>query len=188
MKAYMLQDVDQLQLVDLPMRELAQDEVRLKVEACSICGSDLEGLHGIHPKVVMPVVMGHEMASTVVEVGSAVSRLKVGDRVAGCGRVSCGVCPSCKAGRRHECENPLGPGFTAQGAYAEYFISNEVGLTPMPDDISFVEAAVAQPAGIANHAVTSGPRSERESWCWYRDAGPSGFPPCAMPSWQVRRW
>lgn len=175
MKAYLLKDVDQLEMVDLPMRELAQDEVRLKVEACSICGSDLEGLHGIHPKVKMPVVMGHEMASTVVEVGSAVTRLKVGDRVAGSGPVSCSQCSQCKAGRRHQCESPLSPGFTGQGAYAEYFIVRETGPTPMPDAISFDEAAVAQPAGIANHAVTQRAKVAKGDLVLVQGCGPIGL-------------
>ena len=175
MKAYLLKDVDQLGLVDLPMRELARDEIRLKVEACSICGSDLEGLHGIHPKVKMPVVMGHEMASTVVDVGSAVVRFKVGDRVAGSGPVSCGACSACKAGRGHECETPLSPGFTGQGAYAEYFVVRESRPTLMPDDISFEEAAVAQPAGIANHAVTQRAKVRKGEMVLVQGCGPIGL-------------
>ena len=175
MKAFMLRDVDQLEMVDLSTRALARDEVRLKVEACSICGSDLEGLHGIHPKVVMPVVMGHEMASTVAEVGSGVTRFRVGDRVAGSGPVSCGSCAACQAGRGHECERPLSPGFTGQGAYAEYFIVRETGPTPMPEEISFEEAAVAQPAGIANHAVTQRAKVKAGERVLVQGCGPIGL-------------
>lgn len=175
MKAYLLRETDQLELVDLELRDLAPNEVLLKVEACSICGSDLEGLHGIHPKVVMPVVMGHEMASSVAAVGDAVTNVKIGDRVAGTGGVSCGQCPTCLDGRRDECENPLSPGFTAQGAYAEYFITRAAGLDLIPEGISFVEAAVAQPAGIANHAVTQRAKIESGELVLVQGCGPIGL-------------
>jgi L-iditol 2-dehydrogenase len=155
MKAMMLWEPERMELVDLPLRPLRAGEVLLKVEACSICGSDLEGYHGQHPKMTFPRVMGHEVASTVVEVGPGVSTVSVGDRVAGTGGVTCGECPACKAGRADQCESPLGPGFTAHGAYAEYVIGRARGVTPIPDDVSFVEAAVAQPAGIARHAVAT---------------------------------
>jgi L-iditol 2-dehydrogenase len=155
MRATMLWEPERLELVDLPLRPLRAGEVLLKVEACSICGSDLEGYHGQHPKMALPRVMGHEVASSVVDVGPGVKCLSVGDRVAGTGAVTCGQCLCCKAGRADQCESPLSPGFTAHGAYAEYVIGRAPGCTPIPDDVSFVEAAVAQPAGIANHAVST---------------------------------
>ena len=69
MKAIMLWKPEQMELVDLPLRPLGPGEELLKVEACSICGSDLEGYHGLHPTMMLPRVMGHEVASTVAEVG-----------------------------------------------------------------------------------------------------------------------
>ena len=155
MKAVMLWEPERMELVDLPLRPLRAGEVLLKVEACSICGSDLEGYHGLHPKMTLPRVMGHEVASTVAEVGPQVEGLSVGDRVASMGGVTCGECPACMAGQADQCASPLGPGFTAPGAYAEYLFGGAQGCTPMPDEVSFVEAAVAQPAGIANHAVAT---------------------------------
>ncbi len=175
MKAYMLVEKDKLEWVDLPLRKPARNEMLLKVEACSICGSDLEGLHGIHPKVVMPVVMGHEMASTVVEVGEDVTEYKPGDRVAGTGLVSCGRCANCQAGRRHACLSPLSPGFSGQGAYAEYFISTVQGTTLIPPGISYDEAAVAQPAGIANHAVTQRAKVQAGELVLVQGCGPIGL-------------
>jgi threonine dehydrogenase-like Zn-dependent dehydrogenase len=155
MKAVMLWEPERIGVVDLHLRSLRQGEVLLKVEACSICGSDLEGYHGQHPKMTLPRVMGHEVASTVADVGPGVECLSVGDRVAGADGVSCGECALCQAGRPSECESRLSPGFTAHGAYAEYVIGQALGCTPIPDDVSFMEAAVAQPAGIANHAVST---------------------------------
>lgn len=155
MRAMMLWEPERLELVDLPLRALRPSEVLLKVEACSICGSDLEGYHGQHPKMTLPRIMGHEVASSVVGTGPEVLTLSVGDRVAGIGDVSCGRCRACQAEHYDRCESPLSPGFTAHGAYAEYVIGHAQGCTPIPDDVSFVEAAVAQPVGIANHAVST---------------------------------
>jgi threonine dehydrogenase-like Zn-dependent dehydrogenase len=155
MKAVMLWKPEHLEVIDLDLRPLRQGEVLLRVEACSICGSDLEGYHGIHPTMTLPRVMGHEVASTVAEVGPGVTDLSAGDRVAGTGGVTCGECAACREGRADQCASPLSPGFTAHGAYAEYVIGRAQGCTLIPDDVSFVQAAVAQPAGIANHAVAT---------------------------------
>ena len=95
MKAFMLWEPERLELLDLPLRPLRQGEVLLRVAACSICGSDLEGYHGYHPKMATPRVMGHEVASIVAEVGPGVTGLSVGDRVAGTGGVTCGECAAC---------------------------------------------------------------------------------------------
>ena len=69
MKAAMLWEPERLETVDPPLRPLRQGEVLLQVKACSICGSDLEGYHGYHPKMTYPRVMGHEVASRVAEMG-----------------------------------------------------------------------------------------------------------------------
>jgi threonine dehydrogenase-like Zn-dependent dehydrogenase len=174
-KAIMLWKPEQMERVDLPLRPLGPGEVRLKVEACSICGSDLEGYHGLHPTMTLPRVMGHEVASTVAEAGPGVTSLSVGDRVAGIGGVSCGECPACKEGRTDHCEAPQSPGFTAQGAYAEYLICQARGCTPIPDDVSFTEAAVAQPAGIANHAVSTRADVQRGEVLLIQGCGPIGL-------------
>lgn len=155
MKAMILWEPERMELLELPTRALRQGEVRLKVEACSICGSDLEGYHGYHPKMTLPRVMGHEVASTVAEVGPGVTGLSVGDRVAGTGGVTCGECPACRAGQAGQCASPLSPGFTAHGAYAEYVIGRAQDVTRIPDGVSYAEATVAQPVGIARHAVAT---------------------------------
>ncbi|MBN1642182.1 MAG: alcohol dehydrogenase catalytic domain-containing protein [Anaerolineae bacterium] len=175
MKAVMLWEPERMECIDIPMRPLGRGEVRLKVEACAICGSDLEGYHGLHPTMTLPRVMGHEVASTVAEVGPGVQDLSVGDRIAGIGRVSCGVCAACRNGRADQCVSPLGPGFTAQGAYAEYLVSRAEGCTLIPEGVSFVEAAVAQPAGIANHAVATRAHVERGETILIQGCGPIGL-------------
>ena len=175
MKAIMLWGPERLEEVDLPLRDLRPGEALLKVEACSICGSDLEGYHGQHPKVTYPRVMGHEVASTVIELGPGTQGLSVGDRVAGSGSVSCGECAACRSGHAERCAAPLSPGFTAHGAYAEYVIGRAKGCTLIPDEISFVQAAVAQPAGIARHAVATRAAVQASETLLIQGCGPIGL-------------
>jgi len=175
MRAVMLWEPERMELVDLPLRRLGQGEALLKVEACSICGSDLEGYHGLHPKMTYPRVMGHEVASTVVEIGPGVTSLSPGDRVAGTGGRACGQCSACQAGRNDECLSPLSPGFTAHGAYAEYLIALAYRCTPIPPEVSLVEAAVSQPAGIANHAVTARANVQSGEVVLIQGCGPIGL-------------
>jgi L-iditol 2-dehydrogenase len=175
MKAIMLWEPGRMEPVDLSLRDPGPGEVLLKVEACTICGSDLEGYHGWHPKMTYPRVMGHEVASTVAAVGSGVTTLKVGDRVAGTGGSACGACPACAEGRYDDCAAPLGPGFSAHGAYAEQMLVFAEGCEPIPEGISFVEAAVAQPAGIANHAVVTRARVQPGDTVLVQGCGPIGL-------------
>lgn len=171
----MLWEPERMELLDLPLGPLRRGEVLLKVDACSICGSDLEGYHGQHPKMTWPRVMGHEVASTVVDMGPDVTSLSVGDRVAGMGGRACGACSSCEAGRPDRCVAPLGPGFTAHGAYAEYMVAMAEGCTPIPDHVTAIEAAVAQPAAIANHAVSTRACVEPDDVVLIQGCGPIGL-------------
>ncbi len=81
MKAMMLHEPERMELVELPDPRPRPGEVLVRVEACSVCGSDLEGYHGYHPKMTYPRVMGHEFAGTVAELGEGVTGLPTGSRV-----------------------------------------------------------------------------------------------------------
>ncbi len=175
MKAVMLWEPGRMELIEAPLRPLRPGEVLLKVEACSVCGSDLEGYHGQHPTMTLPRIMGHEPACTVVDVGPEVTALHVGDRVAGPISVSCGECAACRSGHAERCTTPLSPGFSAEGAYAEYVIGSTWGCTPIPDGVTFVEAAVAQPAGIANHAVATRAAIQPGEMLLIQGCGPIGL-------------
>ena len=74
MQAVMLWEPEKMELVDLPDETPGPGEVILRVEACSICGSDLEGYHGLHPTMTLPRVMGHEVASRIEALGPGVDR------------------------------------------------------------------------------------------------------------------
>jgi L-iditol 2-dehydrogenase len=175
LKAVMLWEPGRMELIETPLRPLRPGEVLLKVEACSVCGSDLEGYHGQHPTMTLPRIMGHEPAGTVVDVGPQVTSLRIGDRVAGPISVSCGECAACRDGHAERCTSPRGPGFSAEGAYAEYVIGSTWGCTPIPDGVTFIEAAVAQPAGIANHAVATRAAIQSGEMLLIQGCGPIGL-------------
>ena len=175
MKAVMLSEPGNIGLIEMPEEEPGLGEVKLRIQSCSVCGSDLEGYHGQHPKMTFPRIMGHEVASIVEAVGEGVEGLKIGDRVAGTGRKACRSCPSCRAGRPAECTQLGGPGFTADGAYAEAMTVVCDDLTPIPENLSFDEAAVAQPVAIANHAVSGRARIEAGETILVQGCGPIGL-------------
>jgi len=175
MKAVMLHEPGKMDLVDLPDRAPGPGEVVVKVEACSICGSDLEGYHGLHPKITFPRVMGHETAGVIEAIGPGVTELQVGDRVAGTGSKACEACAACQAGHPDRCENPGGAGFTADGAYAEKLVTRPKGLELIPKEVSLEEAAVAQPVGIANHAVMSRAEVQEGETVLVQGCGPIGL-------------
>jgi threonine dehydrogenase-like Zn-dependent dehydrogenase len=175
MKAMMLWEAERMELVDLPDYEPGPGEVLLKVEACSICGSDLEGYHGIHPKVTMPRVMGHEVSCRVEAVGEGVTEFAEGDRVAGTGWKACMECSFCQSGDPHKCKNRLSPGFSAHGGYAEYMTVRPESLALIPSEISAEQAAVAQPAGIAYHAVATRAEVKEGETVLVQGCGPIGL-------------
>ena len=175
MKAILLSEPGQIGLIDLPEEDPGPGEVKLRIQSCSVCGSDLEGLHGQHPKMTFPRVMGHEVASIVEAIGEGVTGLRVGDRVAGTGRKACRSCEPCRDGRLADCLNFGGPGFTAHGAYAEAMTVVASKLTQIPENLSFDEAAVAQPTAIAYHAVAGRAEVQDGETILIQGCGPIGL-------------
>jgi 2-desacetyl-2-hydroxyethyl bacteriochlorophyllide A dehydrogenase len=174
MKAVMLHGPERMELVRLPDPRPRRGEVLVKVEACSICGSDLEAYHGIHPKVTYPRVLGHETAGTVVELGEGVTGVEVGTRACCSGGAACGTCAECAAGRPERCQQKGSPGFSAHGAYAEYIAIPAAGVIPIAAHVTFPEAALVQPLSISNHAVNRTDPQPGE-WVAVLGAGPIGL-------------
>ena len=168
MKALVLEAYNKLVFRDFPDPELEQDEVLIRVKACGICGSDVHGMDGSTGRRNPPIVMGHEASGEIVEVGSGVAKWKVGDRVTfdstiyplndwytlkghynlSDNRKVLGVSPS--EYRRH-------------GAFAEYVAVPEHILYSIPDQVSFVEAAMVEPVAVAAHALKLSPFSIGDS-------------------------
>lgn len=130
-------------------------EVLLRVGACGVCFHDVINRQGNLPRTKLPVILGHEAAGTVIEVGSEVTRFRVGDRVACLQRINCGRCHFCTDSRPMLCRNgAVFFGEEIPGGYAEYFVAAEHVLAKVPDSLSDAEAAVtACTLGTAVHAL-----------------------------------
>lgn len=129
-------------------------EVLVRVTAIGICGSDVGLIEGEGPPWTdYPIVLGHEVAGEVVELGEGVDSLVVGQRVALHGFVYCGTCPACRNGRYYQCDELKEIGFTIDGGYRKYAAWPAYTLTPLPDDVSDVEATQIDSAGCTLHAM-----------------------------------
>lgn len=122
------------------------DEVILRVEAASICGSDLKILEvpPAHP-AEKGVIMGHEYLGTVVEAGEAVTALRVGDRVVVEPNIPCGECPYCKENVFHMCANLETLGETLDGGFAEFNLAPAGHLHKVPKETPVEEAVFTEP-------------------------------------------
>ena len=125
MKALMYNGALDIRIIEMEKPQPAFGEVCIKVKAVSICGSDLSGYKGKNPMRVAPLVMGHEFAGDIVELGEGVKNLKVGMRVTANPHANCGKCQDCLAGRTHLCNFRRTTGTTmatgsTHGAMAEY--------------------------------------------------------------------
>lgn len=108
MKAAVYEGDGRVSVRDLPLPALAQSQVRVKIESDTICGTDLRIATGAKSKgVTPPVVLGHEVAGTIVDVGAAVSAYRVGDRVGMSPELVCGHCDSCQRGVFNLCRRAV---------------------------------------------------------------------------------
>lgn len=149
-----------LELTDIPEPQIGHSDVLVKVGATGICGTDLhiESWDAWAQKAVSaPLTVGHEFAGEVVEVGSSVTDVSVGDLVSGEGHLVCGRCRNCRAGRRHLCINTRGIGVQVDGAFAEYVAIPSgnawVHRDPVPMDV----ASIFDPFGNAVHTALAFP-------------------------------
>lgn len=144
-------------LRDRPEPEPGPGEAVVRVRAAGICGSDVHGFTGSTGRRQPGIVMGHELAGTVHALGEGVQKLAVGDRVAVNPLVTCGSCPSCRAGRPNVCQNRLGIGWSVDGGYAELVRAPAGNLVPIPDGLGFELASTAEPLAVALHAANLTP-------------------------------
>ncbi|MDQ1144154.1 L-iditol 2-dehydrogenase [Bacillus sp. SORGH_AS 510] len=153
MKAAVLKGTKQLEVVEWENQRPLAHEIVVKVKSCGICGTDQHIYHG-HPgsaEVHPPIVLGHELAGEVVEVGSEVSSLQVGDRVSIDPNIYCGTCDYCRSNRVHLCSNLEAVGVTRDGGMAEYCTVPSANGYTIPDEMTFDEAALVEPLGCVLH-------------------------------------
>ncbi len=158
MKALVLKEYGHLAVEDVARPAPGPDEVLVRVRACGICGSDVHGMDGSTGRRIPPLIMGHEGAGEIAEVGAAVSRWKPGDRVTFDSTLYCGRCWHCHRGEVNLCEERRVLGvscaeFRRDGAFAEFVAVPERVLYRLPDGLSFAKAAMVEAVSVAAHAV-----------------------------------
>ena len=160
MQACVLHGADDLRLEEIDDPALAPHEVRIRVRNGGICGSDLHYFHAgrIGDFVITePLIPGHEFSGEVAEIGSGVTRICVGDRVAVHPGRNCGHCVRCREGRSNLCEAVFFMGSASkfphmQGGFRERVCVAESQCYPVEADISFAELAFAEPLAVTLHA------------------------------------
>lgn len=138
--------------------KVGPNEVMIKIRKTAICGTDMHIYHWdkwAQDTVPVPMITGHEFVGEIVELGSEVTGLKVGDRVSGEGHLTCSNCRNCRAGKRFLCRNVEGIGYDVPGCFAEYFVFPSFNVIKIPDDIPDNIAAFMDPFGNATHTALS---------------------------------
>ena len=161
MKAQVFYEPNVMKFEEIEIPQIADNEVLVKVKAVGICGSDISYYYGHSPLDTAdgkgPLVIGHEMSGEVVEVGAiptALGLFKPGDRVTLNPVMQCNACPACLNGHFNVCSNMIGVlGVSVNGGFAEYCKVNYTHVYKMPDSVSFVDGALAEPLACAAYAI-----------------------------------
>ena len=144
-----------VELRDLPVPEIGDDEVLLRVGSVSVCGSDIHQYHNKQSWAVrVPVVLGHEFCGQVARIGARVRGFREGDRVVSETAASiCGHCMYCRTGEYNLCPQRSGFGYGTHGAMAEFVRVPERCLHHIPDSLPFERAALTEPCCVGYNAV-----------------------------------
>lgn len=154
MRAVRFHGVGKLTVEDVPPpASPAAGEVRLRVLAAGICGSDLHNFRTGQWISRLPVTPGHEFAAEVMEVGTGVSGFAPGDRVVADSRAPCGNCVQCRAGRANLCPSLGYVGEVCDGGFAEQVVMPASSLLPVDGTLAPEVAALAEPLAVALHAL-----------------------------------
>jgi L-iditol 2-dehydrogenase len=158
MKAAIIDSPGKFVVRDVPDPVCADDGVLLRVGAATICSSDLKRSMRTDLAQPRPYILGEEVAGTIAAVGRNVTQWKVGQRVAFASRIYCGECHPCRSGRTNACKDARGLGWHIPGGFAEYVVVpggvavNDC-LVPLPEDLPFECAALAEPFACALNSV-----------------------------------
>ena len=145
-------DTAPLLLRDLPIPEPAANEIRVRVQACGICRTDLHVVEGELPPQVEHIVPGHQVVGVVDRLGAAATCFKEGDRVGIAWlRSTCGLCRYCRAGNENLCPQARFTGYHADGGYAEYAVVREDFAYALPVNLDAAEATPLLCAGIIGY-------------------------------------
>lgn len=151
MKALFLNGIENVSIENVELKELNNNEVKIKVEACGVCGSDIHSYFGKNPLISYPVVPGHEFSGVIVE--SESNSFKVGDRVVVDPNITCNKCKYCISGKRNFCKDFVSIGNNVYGGFSEFVNVPDSQLYKIPDNVSFIEASVTEPIACIIHGL-----------------------------------
>ncbi|MBO7703110.1 MAG: alcohol dehydrogenase catalytic domain-containing protein [Solobacterium sp.] len=161
MKAIQMFDQGRIELRDVPVPEINEDELLVRVRAASICGTDIRMWKNgaAHASNEHPLIPGHEFAGDIVKAGSNVQGFSAGDRVSVAPNLGCGHCDACVSGNTHLCDHMEAFGVTMDGGFAEYVrIPKEAvvqgNISKLGDDISYEAAALVEPLSCVYNGQT----------------------------------
>jgi len=143
-----------LWLEDVPVPEVGNNDVLVKIQKTAICGTDVHIYNWdewAQKTIPVPMTIGHEFAGVIAEVGANVERINIGDVVSGEGHIVCERCRNCLAGRRHLCPNTIGIGVNRTGCFAEYLSIPAKNILEIPTEV----LACFDPYGNAIHTALS---------------------------------
>lgn len=152
MKAVVIEKSEYIYLKDVEEISLKNNEVKVKVKYTGICGSDIPRAlnNGAHN---YPIILGHEFSGKVVDVGTSVKGIKVGDHVVGIPLIPCMECEDCKTGNYSLCKKYSFVGSRRQGSMAEYIVLDESNVLVIDKNIPLLDAAFFEPSSVAIHAI-----------------------------------
>jgi len=148
---------EDMRIEEIPIPEVKEGDVLLRVRTCGICGSDARGyFNGIEERYRLPVILGHELTGEIYETGPGVTGYKKGERVVVAPIYGCGQCEFCIKGEENLCENVAVFGVTHQGGFAEYMLIPKKGvergvLVKIGEDISDEEGTMIEPLSCCLH-------------------------------------
>lgn len=160
MKAIRYHGPGDVRVEAVPVPDCGKDEIRIAVDACAVCGTDLKAWKSGNPRIQAPQVMGHEFTGLVDTVGADVAGFAVGERVVMATSVSCGDCAYCHKGWPNLCLNLAPMGFTYAGGMAQYVTIPARALAQghvvkVPLGIAAEQAALAEPISCAVNATNN---------------------------------
>jgi threonine 3-dehydrogenase len=145
---------------DVPMPKIGPNDVLIKIKKSAICGTDLHIYkwdEWAQSAIKPPLTIGHEFMGTVVEIGSEVDRVAIGERVTVEGHIACGFCRNCRRGRQHICDHTVGIGVSRNGGFAEYVAVPAKNVLHIDDRITDEMMSIMDPFGNATHTALSFP-------------------------------
>jgi alcohol dehydrogenase, propanol-preferring len=141
-----------LELEEVAPAPLTENQVRITVEACGVCRTDLHLLDGELPHIHYPITPGHEIVGIVAEAGAAVTRFRPGDRVGVPWLAwACGLCRYCRSGQENLCEYARFTGYSVDGGYAEQVVADARFCLPLPADAPAAQLAPLLCAGLIGY-------------------------------------